>query len=88
MHIPTAKEFLKKFTTKSECQLEQAMIEFAAMHVTLATMRIQSKANVSVRDMSDKNSVAESVGHLELDGKMIMVDGYSILSAYPITNVT
>jgi hypothetical protein len=73
--IPTAEEFLPKNENGkySRNEVEKAMIEFAKLHVEACKKELS--------ELVDKRLEGES------EIKAFLIDGSSILFAYPLTNI-
>jgi hypothetical protein len=79
--MPTAEEFLNTFNRKVNDTLEQgvqeAMIEFAKLHVEAA-----------LKAAATNGEVKEELGNpYDTESKYYVVDEQSIIKAYPLTNI-
>ncbi len=97
--IPTAEEFLNNHpqishyyddkTDKMVCfseQVEQAMIEFAKLHIEAALKEVNEKAYVEFVDLVS-GEIFDYPDVLVEEGVEININKNSILNSYPLENV-
>jgi hypothetical protein len=84
--LPTAKEFYESFTeTLPTSQTEEAMIEFAKLHVEQAL--IEASENVKFDIVEDKSYWSGQVWDDTPLPEITIVKKESILNAYPSINI-
>lgn len=82
--IPTAKEFLEGNNENEPWtgSVENALIEFAKMHVKLALEKASNEAIADINEIESDDTIPPTVIHRE-----VYIIKASILEAYPLTNI-
>lgn len=83
--LPTAEEFmLTNLQSMDQTEVENAMIEFAKVHVQAALESASEKSNLL---LTDKKGNTKTTGGYDAYGSIATVNKQSILNSYPLENI-